>query len=168
MSTELGTPTIAAPPQPKDANLCWLLTRASHALMTKLTAALEELGVSPRGHHVLFEAMQGTYTQTELARMIGIDKTTMVVTVDELEALGLAERRATTRDRRARVIAVTEAGERKVREGQEIAERIQAEILDTLPENDRQVFLAALMQLVSEPLAERVPTAHAVRQRVPR
>jgi DNA-binding MarR family transcriptional regulator len=168
MSTELASPTVAAPSQPKDANLCWLLTRASHALMTKLTAALEELGVSPRGHHVLYEAMQGTYTQTELARMIGIDKTTMVVTVDELEALGLAERRATVHDRRARVIAVTEAGERKVREGQEIAERIQAEILGTLPDDDRKVFIASLMRLVTEPLAEPVPTAHAVRQRVPR
>ena len=36
--------------------------------------------------------MTGAYTQTELARLIGLDKTTMVVTVDELEAAGLAKR----------------------------------------------------------------------------
>ena len=37
--------------------------------------------------------MQGEYTQTELVRMVGLDKTTMVVTLDQLEAEGLAERR---------------------------------------------------------------------------
>jgi MarR family transcriptional regulator for hemolysin len=35
---------------------------------------------------------------------------THVVTVDELEKAGLAERRPSSRDRRARVISVTEAG----------------------------------------------------------
>ena len=42
--------------------------------------------------------------------MVGLDKTTMVVTLDELEAAGLAERRPSPTDRRARVIAVTKAG----------------------------------------------------------
>ena len=60
--------------------------------------------------------MRGEYTQTELARIVGLDKTTMVVTLDELEAAGLAERRPSATDRRARVVAVTKAGERKVRQ----------------------------------------------------
>ena len=60
--------------------------------MTEMTAALEDLGLAPRSHTVLVTAMTGAYTQTELARIIGLDKTTMVVTVDELEQAGLAER----------------------------------------------------------------------------
>ena len=44
--------------------------------------------------------------------MIGLDKTTMVVTVDELERAGLAERQASSTDRRARIIKVTPAGRR--------------------------------------------------------
>ena len=78
--------------------------------MTEMTAALEDLGLPPRSHTVLVTAMTGAYTQTELARIIGLDKTTMVVTVDELEAAGLAERQPSKTDRRARVIAVTPAG----------------------------------------------------------
>jgi MarR family transcriptional regulator, transcriptional regulator for hemolysin len=94
-------------PQPLAANLGWLLSQASHVLKTELTAALEQLGVSPRAHHVLQTAMGDEYTQTELARIVGLDKTTMVDTLDELEAAGLAERRPSATDRRARVVAVT-------------------------------------------------------------
>lgn len=138
-------------PQPLAANLGWLLAQASHALKTELTAALEGLGVSPRGHHVLTTAMHGEFTQTELARVVGLDKTTMVVTLDELEAAGLAERRPSATDRRARVVAVTKAGERKVRQAEEIAARIQADVLDSLPPRERRALVEGLARLVAEP-----------------
>src|SRR5205814_5478254 len=80
-------------------NLAWLLYRAHWALASELTAALAPLGVSARGYHVLRAALSGDRTQTELAEMVGLDKTTMVVTVDELEKAGLAERRLSPDDR---------------------------------------------------------------------
>jgi MarR family transcriptional regulator, transcriptional regulator for hemolysin len=155
-------------PAPLCDNLCWLLSRASHSLTTELTAAFEELGLSPRAHAVLTGAMTGDHTQTELARMVGLDKTTMVVTLDELEAAHLAERRPARADRRARVIAVTAAGRRKVRMAEEIAERIRADVLDTLAPGDREAFVRALSELVADRLAEPVPCAHPVRRRAPR
>jgi len=136
-------------PQPLAANLGWLLGQASHALKTELTAALEELGVSPRGHHVLSTALQGSYTQTELAQTVGLDKTTMVVTLDELERLGLAERRPSATDRRARMVAVTPAGEAKVREAEAIAARIQADVLAALPGRERQALLDGLARIAA-------------------
>src|SRR5437763_16814716 len=99
-------------------NLAWLLYRAHWALASELTAALEPLGVSARGYHVLRAALSGKHTQTELAEMVGLDKTTMVVTVDELERTGLAERHLSPDDRRARLIAVSTAGKRKVAEAE--------------------------------------------------
>src|SRR3954470_391123 len=83
-------------------NLAWLLYKAHWALAAELTAALAPLGVSARGYHVLRGALGGEHTQTELAEMVGLDKTTMVVAVDELERAGLAERRPSPHDRRAR------------------------------------------------------------------
>jgi MarR family transcriptional regulator, transcriptional regulator for hemolysin len=154
--------------EPVRADLCWLLSRASYIMTTKLTAALQDLGVSPRAHCVLSAAMSGNHTQTELARMVGLDKTTMVVTLDELEAAGLAERKASATDRRARVIGVTKAGERKVREAQEIAERIRENVLAVLPAEDREVFLGSLNRLVSDSLSEPSPCAQPVRRRAPR
>src|ERR687887_1473852 len=120
-------PQTAQTPEPLCDNLCWLLSRASYTLTTELTAALEGLGISPRAHAVLAAAATGEHTQTQLARMVGLDKTTMVVTLDELEAAGLAERRPSKIDRRARVIAVTRAGKRKLEQATEVVERVQAE-----------------------------------------
>ena len=136
------------PDRPED-NLGWLLASVSHAYTTALTAQLDEIHVSPRAHCVLATALQGEYTQTALAQAIGLDKTTMVVTIDALEKAGLVERRMSSTDRRARVIAVTDAGRRKVAEGEAIVTRAQARVLDDLPEEHRKSFLAALRQLAA-------------------
>ena len=161
-------PSTAETTQPLSADLCWLLSRASYTLTTELTAAFEDLGLSPRAQCVLATAMTGEHTQGEIARAVGLDKTTMVVTLDELEAAGLAERRPSPSDRRARVIAVTPAGERKVREAEAIAEQIRADVLSTLPERDREVFLSALTRLVRVRLSEPVTCSQPVRRRTPR
>jgi MarR family transcriptional regulator for hemolysin len=150
------------------SDLCWLLSRASYILTTEMTAALEGLGVSPRAHCVLSAAMSGDHTQTELAKMVGLDKTTMVVTLDELESAGLAERKPSKTDRRARVIGVTKAGQRRVRQAEEIAEGVRADVLDALPPADREVFLSSLTKLVSDRLTEPVQCGQPVRRRAPR
>ncbi len=147
------------------SDLCWLLSRASHGLMTEFTAALEDLGISPRDHAVLTTAMTGEFTQTEIARTVGLDKTTMVVTVDELEAAGLAERRPSSTDRRARVIVVTDEGERMVREADTVLDRVRDDVLSVLEPEQRQVFLKALGTLACGRLAEPVACAHPVRRR---
>jgi MarR family transcriptional regulator, transcriptional regulator for hemolysin len=155
---------VATSEAPLSENLCWLLSKAAHSLTTEMTAALEDLGVSPRAHCVLSSAMTGEYTQTQLARMVDLDKTTMVVTLDELEAAGLAERRPSPTDRRARVIAVTEAGARRVREAAEITERIRQDVLGVLEPEERAVFLGALNRLVNERLGECVACSQPVRR----
>jgi MarR family transcriptional regulator, transcriptional regulator for hemolysin len=158
----------AATPESEDQMLCWLLSRASYTLGTEMMAGLEVLGISPRAHQVLCAAMRGQHTQTELARMVGLDKTTMVVTIDELEAAGLAERRPSKEDRRVRVIAVTEAGRAVWERGSEIVSRVQADVLGVLPEADRAIFLDSLLRLVRGRLSEPVECAHPVRRRSPR
>ena len=160
-----AAPLPLAAPEPLAADLCWLLSRASHSLTTELTAALEDSGISPREHSVLATAMTGEFTQTELARMVGLDKTTMVVTLDELEAGGLAERRPSRTDRRARVISVTSAGEAKVREAEVVLQRVRDDVLSSLPASERQVFLRALGRLACGRLSEPVQCAHPVRRR---
>ena len=161
-------PAATQSPQCLTGDLGWLLSHASHVLATELVAALAPLGLGPRGHCVLSAALGGELTQSELAGMIGIDKTTMVVTVDELERAGLAKRIPSKTDRRARVIAVTKAGERKVAEARAIIERVQADVLAALPARDRKTFLAALNALVADRLAEPVACEPGLRRREPR
>lgn len=155
---------IAQLQTPLTSDLCWLLSRASHGLTTEFTAALEDLGISPRVHAVLTTAMCGEHTQSEIARQVGLDKTTMVVTVDELEAAGLAERRPSSTDRRARVIAVTEAGRDKVEQADKVLDRVRDDVLSVLEPEERQVFLNALGRLACGRLAEPAVCAHTVRR----
>ena len=103
-----------------------------------MTAALEDVGISPRAHAVLTTALTGEHTQIEIARLVGLDKTTMVVTVDELEAAGLAERRPSSTDRRARVIAVTDAGKRSVKAADKVLDRVRDDVLSALEPDERR------------------------------
>ena len=150
---------------PLASDLCWMLARAGHSLTTELTAALEGSGVSPRGYSVLATAAAGEHTQTELARLLGIDKTTMMVTLDELEAAGLAKRRPLSTDRRARVVEVTRAGEKKSREVEKVFDRVRDDVLAVLPDADREVFLRCLGLLACGRLSEPVQCTQSVRRR---
>jgi DNA-binding MarR family transcriptional regulator len=148
----------------RTADLLFLLSQAAHALQTELTAQLEDLGISPRSHCVLTHALEGDQTQIRLAERCAMDKTTMVVTVDELERLGLAERRPSPTDRRARIISVTEAGVAKVAESNAVVERLYASVLDSLPEDEREPFVDALTRLVNVRLAHPPACESAVRR----
>lgn len=145
-------------------DLTGMLVHAAHVMNTRLTAALAEIEVSPRAHCVLLHAMGAELTQIQLAEIAGLDKTTMVVTVDALEREGLAERHPSAVDRRARIIAVTPAGEERVRRGQEIVDRVHAELLDSLPEGERESFVSALARLVEGGLAKPAEGEKPVRR----
>jgi DNA-binding MarR family transcriptional regulator len=136
-----------------DVDLGFLLSQASFALTTQLTAALSAIGLSPRSFCVLSKARDAEKTQGVLAGEAALDKTTMVVTVDELERAGLAERRPSTTDRRVRIIAVTPEGERLVDEGAEIVAGVYRDVLGDLSGDEREAFLAALVRLAGGRLA---------------
>ena len=148
-------------------NLGWLLKQAHYALATELGAAFEPLEISPRGHAVLAAAMTGALTQKELGEMVGLDKTTMVVTLDELEAEGLARRVPSPHDRRARVVEVTKAGAHKVAEADRVAKRVQSDVLTSLGADSGAALLDGLCELVRNRLAEPV-ACKGVRRREPR
>jgi MarR family transcriptional regulator for hemolysin len=149
-------------------NLNWLLTQAHYALASELATALEPLDISPRGGAVLSAAMTGAHTQKELAGLVGLDKTTMVATLDELEAAGLAKRVPSPTDRRARVVEVTRAGGAKVQKANEIVAVVQADVLSSLGGEDAgDALVDALAKLVSSRLGES-GACKGVRRREPR
>lgn len=147
-----------------DVDLMFLLNQAGHALNARLNEALAEVGVTPRDQCVLAKAMTGEHTQGQLAEMAGLDKTTMVVTLDSLERGGLAERRTSRTDRRARIVALTDDGRRTAKEAQAVVDRVVAETLDVLAPDERRAFVAALDRLVDGPLASPPHTTALVRR----
>jgi DNA-binding MarR family transcriptional regulator len=145
-------------------DLSFLLAHASHVLATRMSAAFAEIGITPREYCVLAHALGGQYTQIELATLSDLDKTTMLNTMDFLEREGYAERTPSPTDRRARIIAVTPAGAELVAAGHQIADRVHAEVLAALPEEQRPGFIGSLQSLVGGLLAEPVASERAVRR----
>lgn len=144
-----------SPDGPPD--LLFLLSWANHALLAEHAQGLAELGISPREHQVLLRAGSGELTQRQIGELCGIDKTTMVVTLDQLEAAGLARRRPSPTDRRARLVEVTPEGREVLGRAQQIAARIQQNVLAGLPEEDRAAFVRSLETLVRGRLAAAGP-----------
>jgi MarR family transcriptional regulator, transcriptional regulator for hemolysin len=158
--------TTAPPEVTRD--LMFLLSQASHVLLTELTAGLAGLGISMRHYCVLSHAMPGELSQIRLAELCGLDKTTMVITMDELERAGLAERRPLATDRRARIIAVTEAGERMVAKAHTVVDDIYEDVLAALPSGEREAFQSGLVRLVGGRLSTPVHCDRPVRRRSPK
>ncbi|MGP4029577.1 MarR family winged helix-turn-helix transcriptional regulator [Actinomadura sp. 3N407] len=156
--TPRTSPTRTSP------DLSFFLDHTSHVLRSRMTAALAEIGLTPRMHCVLVHALEEERTQIQLAEIGDMDKTTMVVTVDALEKAGLAERRPSARDRRARIIAVTEEGARVAARSQEIADGVHEAALGSLPADEREVFLRALNTLVTGHLATPAESPQPVRR----
>lgn len=147
-------------------DLAFLLAHATHVLQTELTAELAGLGITPRGHCVLSAALTGEKTQIQLADMCQLDKTTMVVTVDELEKAGLVERQTSATDRRARIIVVTDLGRKVNASAQDVVARVYEDVLSALPTDERSAFLSGLTRLVETRLSTPVACQRAPRRRM--
>jgi MarR family transcriptional regulator, transcriptional regulator for hemolysin len=145
-------------------DLSFLLSHTSHVLATRMTAALAEIDLTPRAFCVLVHALPGELTQIELAKVVDVDKTTMVVTVDELEAAGYALRVPAPGDRRARLVTVTDAGREVAAAGRKIVDRVHAEVLGALPPASRAPFVEALTALSQGLLATPVECERPVRR----
>ena len=149
----------------RSADLIFLLSQAAHSLQTEMTRDLAALGVTPRMHCVLYHALGGEFTQIQLAEQCALDKTTMVVTMDALEQAGLAARRPSPTDRRARIIAVTEQGAAVVKAADAIVTRLYGNVLESLPADARDVFVGSLQSLVDGRLATPPDCDQPVRRR---
>jgi MarR family transcriptional regulator for hemolysin len=136
-----------------EIDLSMLLNQAGHAVNTRLSRALADLGVSVKVYCVLKKAVEGDFTQAQLAEMAWMDKTTMVNVLDEMERDGLAARRLSPTDRRVRLVAITAKGRDRLQRADAIVQATYDDLLGALPKTQRSTFLAALTSLVEGPLA---------------
>jgi DNA-binding MarR family transcriptional regulator len=133
-----------------------LLGRAHDAHRRLSLQALAPLGLSVKAVGAMTVlAAEGPLSQRRLAERQGIDRTTMVAVVDELERLGAVERRRDPGDRRANALRLTASGRRLLDRARTAVAAAEQEFLAPLPEQDQQSLRAALRVLVeSSPPAE--------------
>lgn len=126
----------------------YLISRVGFYAQRQFSARLAELGLTPRmwGALNVLEA-EGAMTQQELGRSIGMDPSTMVSTIDELESKGLVERRRHPTDRRAHALHVTDEGRATLARGRGLAAEAQGQLLAPLDERDREVLHDLLLRV---------------------
>lgn len=114
--------------------------------------SLERIGVSGPQAAVLALASDGApRSQQELALALGIDRTTMVGILDDLEAAGLLERRPDDNDRRRNVVALTPRGVGVLADAEAARSDAEARFMEGLSASERDVFIATLRRLVVRP-----------------
>jgi len=128
----------------------YLLARLGDASRRRFRRALEPEGLHPRhfGVMTIVAAHPGT-SQQQLQGRTGIDPSSMVAVIDELEALGLAERRPQPGDRRVRAIHLTAAGERSLERAKKLAGELQRELMAPLSADERRTLMQLLRKLAS-------------------
>jgi DNA-binding MarR family transcriptional regulator len=90
---------------------------------------------------------QGPTRQNVLAVEFGLSPHSITDIVDGLERLGMAERRPDPTDRRAKLVAITDAGEVGLDVANVTRERLHTQIFGALSEAERVTFLRLLERL---------------------
>ena len=136
-----------------------------HRMLRAVNDQMSECGLSMARTKVLMRLReQGPTRQSVLAADLGLSPHSITDIVDGLERRGLAERRPDPTDRRAKLVAITDAGEAGLDVANATRERLLKEIFGALSEADRATFLRLLdgldeaaRRLISAPATPDVP-----------
>jgi DNA-binding MarR family transcriptional regulator len=141
----------------------YLLSRMGVFAAKRFAEHLAPLGLVPRvwGALNVLDA-EGPITQQALGASVGIDPSSMVSTIDELEAKGLVERRPHPHDRRAHALHITELGRDTLARGRKVARQAGAELLAPLDDDERAQLHDLLLRLAQA--ANKLPAAPAAVQ----
>ena len=132
--------------------LFFRLWRATH---TRTADALGAIDLTPALFALLnvVGAREGAIQQ-ELGATLGIDRSTMVSLIDQLEDAGLAKRRTSATDRRAREVAITPKGRRVLERARRSIARVEDEVLAGLSAKERAELLALLRRALDSAPAQ--------------
>jgi DNA-binding MarR family transcriptional regulator len=130
--------------------LGYLLKHAQLQFGELVGAALAPLGIDGRQWAALLCLEdQRRSSQAELARWLGIDRTTMVALIDDLETKGLVERRPHTDDRRKNTVELTAAGRDVRRRAARLVDDCERRFLAALTERQAQQLRRALQAVIA-------------------
>jgi MarR family transcriptional regulator for hemolysin len=145
-------PSAEAPVTEFAGQLFFRLWRASHV---RAADALGSVGLTPALFALLnvIGAREGAIQQ-ELGSAMGIDRSTMVSLIDQLESAGLAKRRPSATDRRARQIAITPKGRRLLQRARAMISETEDEIFAGLTAEERSELVRLLRRALDSAPAQ--------------
>jgi DNA-binding MarR family transcriptional regulator len=148
MTAPYGDPPVAE----FAGQLFFRIWRACH---TRTAEALASIGLTPALFGVLnvLGARDGAIQQ-QLSSDMGIDPSTMVSLIDELESNGLAARRRHPKDRRAWEVTITPEGRQALERARGLALQVEDDVLGGLSGEERRRLLALLRRALDSAPAQ--------------
>jgi DNA-binding MarR family transcriptional regulator len=140
-----------------------------HRMVRAVNDEMSGCGLSMARTKVLMRLReQGPTRQSVLAADFGLSPHSITDVVDALEQQGLAERRPDPTDRRAKLVAITEAGEACLGVASASRERLLKQIFGVLSQEDRATLLRLLdlldeatKPLITSPATSGIPMVPA-------
>jgi DNA-binding MarR family transcriptional regulator len=153
----VATPSPEPPVTEFFGQLVFRLWRATH---TRAGEVLGSVGLTTALFALLnvIGARKGAIQQ-ELGAELGIDRSTMVSLIDQLESAGLATRRPSVTDRRAREIVITPKGRRLLQQARGLISQVEDHVLAGLTTEDRRELLALLRRALESAPAQPLWTS---------
>lgn len=113
------------------------------------TAAFAPLGIRPHEWAALncLDEQRGL-SQREVAELLGVDRTTMVALVDELQSKGLVAREPQAEDRRKNTVSLTREGHAVTQRGAQLADHCELEFLAGLDKSEAAQLKQALQTVI--------------------
>jgi DNA-binding MarR family transcriptional regulator len=142
----------------------FLISRMGMVAQKQFQERLETLGLTTRMWGALNVLdHEGPISQQALGSSIGMDPSSMVATIDELEAKGLVERRRHPSDRRAHALHITDQGRETLARGRMLAKRAQEDLLAPLNPAERKQLHELLLRiaLATSEVGKDIPAAPA-------
>jgi DNA-binding MarR family transcriptional regulator len=138
------------PAQP-ESGVAFLLVQLGFHLARVFGERLEPLGLEQRHAGVLVRLAENDgRSQQAIAEVLGVNPTRMVFLTDELEKLGLVERRRNPADRRSHALYLTEAGTAMLARVREVTRAHEAAITASLTGAERDQLAALLQRVASD------------------
>ena len=146
----MQTPDQAPSLQPK-SSVAFLLVQLGFHVANLFGERLKPLGLEQRQAGMLVRLAQNDgRSQQAIAELMGVNATRMVFLTDELEKLGLVERRRNPADRRSHALYLTEAGTAMLARVREVTRAHEAAVTAGLSDAERDQFLELLRRVAGD------------------
>ena len=145
-----SAPSFLSPPLTLDGLPGHDIRRLHQISVAIFMQETEAFGVTPVQYAALQAVgLQPGIDQRTLARTIGFDTSTIAGVIDRLEARGLLLRQQTPKDRRVKLLHLTESGQELLQALMPIALQAQRHMLDPLSDAERQQFVGLMARVLA-------------------
>ena len=143
----METPDPAPAPRP-EGSVGFLLVQLGFHLAGRYGERLAPLGLEQRQAGMLVRlAGNDGKSQQAIAELLGVNATRMVFLTDELEQLGLVERRRNPADRRSHALHLTDAGKAMLARIMQVTAAHEADVTTALDDSEREELTALLRRI---------------------